>query len=50
MANVTVVTVGSLKEGYLREAVAEYKDIAEIAEEPTSDPDSTDNAGEDENA
>jgi 23S rRNA (pseudouridine1915-N3)-methyltransferase len=25
MANVTVITVGSLKEGYLREAVAEYK-------------------------
>jgi 23S rRNA (pseudouridine1915-N3)-methyltransferase len=25
MANVTVVTVGTLKEGYLREAVAEYK-------------------------
>ena len=25
MANVTIVTVGSLKEGYLREAVAEYK-------------------------
>lgn len=25
MANVTVVTVGSLKEGYLKEAVAEYK-------------------------
>jgi 23S rRNA (pseudouridine1915-N3)-methyltransferase len=25
VANVTVVTVGSLKEGYLREAVAEYK-------------------------
>ncbi len=25
MANLTVVTVGSLKEGYLREAVAEYK-------------------------
>ena len=25
MANVTIITVGSLKEGYLREAVAEYK-------------------------
>ena len=25
MANITVITVGSLKEGYLREAVAEYK-------------------------
>jgi 23S rRNA (pseudouridine1915-N3)-methyltransferase len=25
MANITVVTVGSLKEGYLRDAVAEYK-------------------------
>lgn len=25
MANLTIVTVGSLKEGYLREAVAEYK-------------------------
>jgi 23S rRNA (pseudouridine1915-N3)-methyltransferase len=25
MANLTVITVGSLKEGYLREAVAEYK-------------------------
>ena len=25
MANVTVITVGSLKEGYLKEAVAEYK-------------------------
>lgn len=25
MANVTVITVGTLKEGYLREAVAEYK-------------------------
>ena len=25
MANVTIVTVGSLKEGYLREAVSEYK-------------------------
>ena len=25
MANVTFITVGSLKEGYLREAVAEYK-------------------------
>ena len=25
MANITVITVGSLKEGYLKEAVAEYK-------------------------
>ena len=25
MANITIVTVGNLKEGYLREAVAEYK-------------------------
>ena len=25
MANVTIITVGSLKEGYLKEAVAEYK-------------------------
>ena len=25
MANVTIISVGSLKEGYLREAVAEYK-------------------------
>ena len=25
MAQLTVITVGSLKEGYLREAVAEYK-------------------------
>ena len=25
MANLTFITVGSLKEGYLREAVAEYK-------------------------
>jgi len=25
MANVTIITVGTLKEGYLREAVAEYK-------------------------
>ena len=25
MANITIVTVGSLKEGYLRDAVAEYK-------------------------
>ena len=25
MANVTIVTVGNLKEAYLREAVSEYK-------------------------
>ena len=25
MANISIITVGSLKEGYLREAVAEYK-------------------------
>ena len=48
MANVTIVTVGSLKEGYLREAVAEYKkrlsqyarvDEIEIKEERISNED-----------
>ena len=48
MANLTIVTVGSLKEGYLREAVAEYKkrlsqyarvDEIEIKEERISNED-----------
>ncbi|MBR4836327.1 MAG: 23S rRNA (pseudouridine(1915)-N(3))-methyltransferase RlmH, partial [Clostridia bacterium] len=25
MANITIITVGTLKEGYLKDAVAEYK-------------------------
>ncbi len=46
MANVTIISVGSLKEGYLREAVAEYKkrlsqyarvDEVEIKEERIND-------------
>ena len=48
MANLTVVSVGTLKEGYLREAVAEYKkrlsqyarvDEVEIKEERINDED-----------
>lgn len=48
MANVTVISVGTLKEGYLREAVAEYKkrlsqyarvDEVEIKEERINDED-----------